>query len=340
MSQNLPSYLTISSDISEDIHDAIERISPDKMAVLVDENSKKFCLPHLKLSDVKVIEIKSGEQNKTLQTCDYLWTELTKEGFTRKSLLINLGGGVIGDMGGFVAATFKRGMSFINIPTTLLSQVDASIGGKLGIDFNGLKNHIGLFQEPSKVLIFPEFLKTLSERELKSGFAEVIKHALIRSSDQWNYLTSNSFGDIDWIELIPKSIAIKNGVVTEDPRESGVRKILNYGHTIGHAIESYFLETDIPLLHGEAVALGMLIENDIAVKMGMLDEKAAQKIKAYISSIYTFPKDLPDYSELKNQLFQDKKNDKEGIRFSLLDKVGSCTYDVLVKEQILSRVLR
>lgn len=340
MSEKLPEYLTISSTLNADLKRSISNINPDKIGLLVDENTQKFCLPKLEIKWDLLVEIKSGEKEKTLATCQDIWNQLTETGFTRKSLLINLGGGVIGDMGGFAASTFKRGISFINIPTTLLSQVDASIGGKLGVDFNGLKNHIGLFQEPNVVIVHTGFLKTLPERELKSGFAEIIKHALIRDSNQWNYLTQQSFEDLNWNEIIPKSIAIKNEIVNKDPREQGLRKILNYGHTLGHAIETYFLSTSTPLLHGEAVALGIKLENQLAVEAGILDSDSAAEVERYLNSIYSFPKNLPSIENLKEHLMQDKKNDGEGIRFSLMDKLGSCTYDMLIETNILKKILK
>ncbi|MEO9483624.1 MAG: 3-dehydroquinate synthase [Ekhidna sp.] len=340
MSENLPSYLTISSDLQADLSASIQAINPDKIAVLVDENTKRYCLPELNVTNYLILTIKSGETEKTLATCQSIWSQLTEAGFTRKSLLINLGGGVIGDMGGFIAATYKRGMAFINLPTTLLSQVDASIGGKLGVDFNGLKNHIGLFQEPNKVIIYPQFLKTLPSKELKSGFAEVIKHALIKDEAQWEFLSAQSFDSLRWDEIIPKSIAIKNGIVNQDPREHGLRKILNYGHTIGHAIETHLLKTSAPLLHGEAVALGMILENEVAQKLGVLSSETSEKIRDYLNHIYQFPDILPGYDVLAGYLKQDKKNDKKGIRFSLLKKAGMCTYDVLVEDTILREVLK
>ncbi|WP_425390532.1 3-dehydroquinate synthase [Ekhidna sp.] len=340
MSNNLPSYLTISADVNSDLSNAIETLNPDKIAILVDENSKKHCLPHLHLSVDTQIEISSGEQHKTLDTCSHIWQQLTSIGCTRKSLLINLGGGVIGDMGGFAASTYKRGMPFINIPTTLLSQVDASVGGKLGVDFQGLKNHIGVFQDPVRVIINTEFLKSLPKRELKSGFAEIIKHALIRSEEQWQYLNRHSFEAMDWNEIIPNSIAIKNEVVQADPREGGVRKILNYGHTIGHALESHFLNSDTPLLHGEAIAWGMILENDIAVEAEILEKEARDEINAFIRSNYKLSQNLPSYESLKTHLLQDKKNDAQGIRFSLIKKIGACAHDVLTEEAILKKILK
>ncbi len=340
MSNNLPTYLTISSDIQADLEDAIKAIQPDKIAILVDENTRAHCLSKITYIPDILVEVKSGESEKNLNTCQHIWNKLTESGFTRKSLLINLGGGVIGDMGGFVAATFKRGMAFINIPTTLLSQVDASIGGKLGVDFNGLKNHIGIFQDPHTVIVYPNFLETLPKRELKSGYAEVIKHALIKDESQWKFLTKHTFDQLDWNEIIPRSISIKNEIVNEDPREQGLRKILNYGHTVGHAVESYLLETSDSLLHGEAVALGMILENEIAVRKNLLNKDVAAEIRGYIDSIYQLSISIPSYDVLENLLIQDKKNDQEGIRFALIEKVGTCVYDELVDSAILKEVLK
>lgn len=340
MSNNLPSYLAISHDINSDLSNVIETLNPDKIAILIDENTKKYCLPHLHLSVDIQIEIPSGEQYKTLETCNKIWSQLTAIGCTRNSLLINLGGGVIGDMGGFAASTYKRGMPFINVPTTLLSQVDASVGGKLGVDFEGLKNHVGVFQDPVRVIIYAGFLQTLPERELKSGFAEIIKHSLIRNVDQWEYLKKHPFEQMNWEEIIPKSIGIKSEVVQADPREAGIRKILNYGHTIGHALESHFLKSDTPLLHGEAIAWGMILENEIAVAVGLLSLEESEEVNEFIRSVYDLPAESPKYASIINHLLQDKKNDAHGIRFSLLEKIGICTHDVLVEETVLKDILK
>ncbi|NQZ76111.1 MAG: 3-dehydroquinate synthase [Ekhidna sp.] len=340
MSNNLPSYLSISTSATQDLAQKIDHLQPDKYAFLVDEHTREFCLPLLNLDKSLTIEISSGELNKTLSTCEYIWQKMTDFGFSRKSLLINLGGGVIGDMGGFCASTYKRGIPFINIPTTLLSQVDASIGGKLGVDFNGLKNHIGLFQEPNAVIVDTVFLKTLSAREFKSGFAEIIKHSLIQSSDQWDYLINTPFEEINWETLIPRSIQVKNEIVTADPKENGLRKTLNYGHTIGHAIETYFLSTEKPLTHGEAIAIGMLIENKLAVQSGILSSNEEADIENYLSEIYQDRRKIPSYEILMKYLMQDKKNDNMGIRFSLLERIGHCAYDVLVSDDILKEVLK
>lgn len=339
MVSKLPKYITISSDLSTDLSQAIDQLNPDKIVVLADENTKEHCLPLIAIENIHLIKIESGEINKTLTTCTYIWNQLTELGCSRKSLLINLGGGVIGDMGGFCASTYKRGISFINIPTTLLSQVDASIGGKLGVDFNGLKNHIGLFKEPTKVIIHSAFLKSLPANELKSGFAEIIKHALIYDSDQWDYLQKTDFDDIDWDDLIFKSVCIKNEVVEKDPFENGLRKILNFGHSLGHAIESHLLNSDHSLLHGEAVAIGMILESHISFQKGMISETIYNEVSTFIRSIFELPMNLPDMEMLIPYLAQDKKNESGIMNFALLNKIGECQYDIEVTKEEIFRSL-
>ncbi|MCZ2102743.1 MAG: 3-dehydroquinate synthase, partial [Chitinophagales bacterium] len=242
----------------------IQATSWSKIFVLVDENTEKYCLFHLLEQmdlPIHVIKIPSGEQHKNLNTCQLVWQNLMAKGADRLSLLINLGGGVIGDLGGFCAGTYMRGIRFIQIPTTLLSQVDASVGGKLGVDFMERKNMIGLFGNPEAVFIFTDFLKTLPERELKSGYAEMLKHALIADKDAWNRLSKTDVATInDWESTIYESVMIKQSIIQEDPLEAGKRKILNFGHTVGHAIESYWISREKPLLHGEAIAIGMVAE--------------------------------------------------------------------------------
>ena len=297
------------------------------LTILVDENTKKHCLPLLltqlpALSNSLIIEIKSGEENKNISTCNYIWQQLTNHNFDRDSLLINLGGGVIGDMGGFCASTYKRGIDFVQFPTTLLAMVDASVGGKLGLDFDGLKNQVGLFTNPKSVLINPEFLKTLDKTQLVFGFAEVVKHALIADKDFWNHLIKTKFQDLIWEEVIAHSITIKNKIVLNDPKEKGERKKLNFGHTFGHAIESYYLQKGTPIFHGQAIALGMLIESE----MSDLTEIEKAEITAFILSNFALP-----HNPAKNQLIafmqNDKKNKDGKINFSLLKGIGNCSID-------------
>jgi 3-dehydroquinate synthase len=296
-----------------------------QVAILVDENTKRDCLSKLpQIENALIIEIKSGEEYKNISTCSFIWEQLTINNFDRNSLLINLGGGVIGDMGGFCAATYKRGLEFIHIPTTLLAMVDASVGGKLGIDFKGLKNQIGLFHNPKAVLISTEFLETLAESELKSGFAEVVKHALISDNSLWLKLKNTPFTDLDWEDIIDTSVQIKNKIVLADPFEKGERKKLNFGHTFGHAIESYYLEKGTPISHGEAVFMGMILET----KISDLSETDKNEIKNYVLSNFALPY-TPKKSSLHKFLINDKKNQNGKINFTLLNGIGNCSLDNL-----------
>ena len=296
-----------------------------KVAILVDENTKRDCLFKLpQIENALIIEIKSGEEYKNISTCNFIWEQLTINNFDRNALLINLGGGVIGDMGGFCATTYKRGLEFIHIPTTLLAMVDASVGGKLGIDFKGFKNQIGLFNNPKAVLISSEFLETLAESELKSGFAEVLKHALISDNSLWLKLKNTPFTDLDWEDIIDTSIQIKNKIVLADPFEKGERKKLNFGHTFGHAIESYYLEKRTPISHGEAVFMGMILEAEISD----LSETNKNEIKNYILSNFALPY-TPNKTYLHKFLLNDKKNQNEKINFTLLNGIGNCSIDNL-----------
>lgn len=311
--------------IGEDSLSKLDILSYSKVAILVDENTKRDCLHKLpKIDSHVIIEVKSGEHNKTISTCNYIWEKLTENQFDKNSLLINLGGGVIGDMGGFCASTFKRGIHFIQIPTTLLSMVDASIGGKLAIDFKNFKNQIGLFNNPKTVLIYPEFLATLPKKILKSGFSEVVKHALIADRDLWNNISSKRFEDLDWLKIITTSVSIKNNIVLSDPYEIDMRKKLNFGHTYGHAIESFYLKKGTPVLHGEAVFAGMILETQLS----NLHPEEKLEIKNYILSNFSLPF-FPKKSDLLPFLINDKKNKLGKISFSLLNQIGDCMVDHL-----------
>ena len=302
-----------------------------KVGILVDENTKRNCLHKLpKIESSIIIEIKSGEEYKNITTSNFIWEQLTKHNFDKNALLINLGGGVIGDMGGFCASTYKRGIDFIQIPTTLLSMVDASVGGKLGIDFNGLKNQIGLFSNPKSVIINPQFLDTLPENQLKSGFGEVVKHALISDKNLWETIRNSSFNNLDWKGIIETSVRIKNNIVLIDPKENGERKKLNFGHTYGHAIESYYLQKETPILHGEAIFMGIILESELS----SLTDSDKNQIKDYILSNFQLPH-FPSKSELLTFIRNDKKNLDEKINFSLLEEIGDCTIDNLFSDNEL-----
>lgn len=335
--------VAITDSIAKELSTLLTKNNLSQVAVLVDENTQEHCLPLIQEvvpPDYTLIEIKSGEVNKNLDTCAQIWQQLTEQHFDRKALFINLGGGVIGDMGGFCAATYKRGISFVNVPTTLLAQVDASVGGKLGIDFNGFKNHIGLFQEPQQVLIDASFLKTLPERELRSGFAEVVKHALIHDSAYWNKLRSVALANQPWGEHIRHSVRVKSWVVDQDFKEGGLRKILNFGHTVGHAVESCFLESETPLLHGEAIAVGMIAEAYLSVKHASLSTEEAEEIEDFILAIFGkvhIPSD--SLKSITHAANQDKKNQQGTILCSLLDKIGKARFDVPVTESAIREAL-
>jgi len=310
----------------------------NKIFLLVDENTRKYCLPRLMSNiqlpqEVHILEISSGEEFKSLDTAHKLWSELTEKGADRTSILINLGGGVISDLGGFVASSFKRGIRYLNIPTTLLSMVDASIGGKVGIDMDGLKNQIGMFSNPQAVFIIPEFLDTLPENHKRNGYAEIIKHSLIYEKNYWDEISGKSFKDIDnWKEIIDWSIEIKNYFVTEDPLETGFRKVLNFGHTIGHAVESYsFQFEDEGLAHGEAVAIGIICESYISHKHSGLSEDELAEILQYISTNFDFYTFRPGYFEQIFDLMRhDKKNTADTINFTLLTTIGNSIINEVV----------
>lgn len=331
-------YQIFSGNLS--IFDSFKNLTStySKIFVLLDENTNNFCLPIIKkhLPDsVIYIQIKSGELYKNLDTCQIIWTSLTENKADRKSLLINLGGGVIGDMGGFCASTYKRGIDFINIPTTLLSQVDASVGGKLGIDFLGLKNQIGIFSNPKAVFIYHDFINTLIEKEKMSGFAEIIKHALINDYNYWNDIKDTK--NINWENIINKSIIIKRDIVNLDPEEKNIRKKLNFGHTIGHSIESNSLENDLePLTHGHSVAIGMICESYISNKKNNLSDNDLKEITKYIKSKYHhYYINLNDYEKLFNLMKNDKKNDNDNINFTLLNKIGSSDINLYANSELI-----
>lgn len=302
-----------------------------KLFILVDSNTNESCLPHFLAHlateiAIEIIEIESGEAHKNIETCVQLWQTLTELGGDRKSLIINVGGGVITDIGGFVASTFKRGIDFINVPTTLLGMVDASIGGKNGVDLGSLKNQIGVINPPKAVLVDTVFLETLPQNEMRSGLAEMLKHGLIFDKAYWNKfndLANLSSDDLD--DLIYQSIEIKNTIVMQDPTENGIRKALNFGHTLGHAIESYFLENPLKttLLHGEAIAVGMILESYISLQKELISIQEYNEIKSLIKSIFEpISFDENDIEPILNLLIHDKKNEFGKVQFALLDGIG------------------
>ena len=317
-----------------------------KYFILCDEHTFQYCLPTLLfhsplLHEAEIIELESGEDKKTLETCLQVWGALTDSGADKTSLLINLGGGVISDLGGFVASTYKRGIPCINIPTTLLSMVDASVGGKTGVDFEGIKNHIGTTAEPKGIFVNPEFLETLSERQLKNGYAEVIKIALIADAEFWKTLqklkqTNEFFSEA----IITKAIELKNSIVKKDLNEQNIRKSLNFGHTIGHALESAFLEQKKDIFHGEAIAVGMLIESELAMVLKRISAKDFRNISEYVSSVYK-PITLTKKTKalLLNYMLHDKKNEGGDICFALPNLVGHYELYRGMDRELVKRIL-
>ncbi len=326
--------LVFSNNLKEALTSAFKAASFSKVFVLVDVNTKDFCLPLIENylpGDFELIQIAPGEKNKNLSTCQTIWQNLTDTNADRQALLINLGGGVICDMGGFCARTYKRGIQFWNIPTTLLSQVDASVGGKLGVDFGVFKNHIGLFSEPELVIIDTVFFKTLPQDEIVSGYAEMIKHALINDRNMFTELTNESLQELDWPKWVHRSVAIKSKVVNQDPLEKGLRKILNFGHTIGHAIESYHLNKDNALKHGEAIAIGMVAETHLSVIKGMLGVEDGEFIINYLLEV--FPRHViaeNAISPIVDLALHDKKNLDGKIYAVLLSAIGEPVFDSVI----------
>ncbi|WP_185862259.1 3-dehydroquinate synthase [Blattabacterium cuenoti] len=311
--------------------------------ILVDDVTYKYCIPILFsrinfLKESNIIKIKSGEKEKNIHTCIHICKYLDKFKATRKSLIINLGGGVITDIGGFVASIFKRGICFINIPTTLLGMVDASIGYKTGVNLDYIKNEIGSFYIPEFLIIDINFLKTLPKKEILSGMAEMLKHGLIADINFWNKMNKiKNVTEIDinqWNNLIHQSIFIKQKIVDQDPKEKGLRKILNFGHTIGHALESYFMDKK-KILHGIAVIMGIICESWISYKINGLSMDDYKEIKSTLFALYPMQKKIYNFSDLEvNKILMimdhDKKNEKNKIQFSLLKKIGKCSYNCVV----------
>lgn len=315
-----------------------------KLFIIVDSHTNEYCLPKFLpylATDltIEIIEFEAGEPNKNIETCVQLWNVLTELGADRKSLVLNLGGGVVTDLGGFVASTFKRGVDFIHIPTSLLSMVDASVGGKTGVDLGHLKNQIGVINVPKMVLIDTQYLETLSKDEMRSGLAEMLKHGLIYDKDYWEqFLDLKAIDFADFDELIYRSVEIKNEIVTQDPTEKNIRKALNFGHTLGHAIESYFLENDHKksLLHGEAIAIGMILESFISLEKNLINQQEYNQIKSTIKAIYDdIVFDETDINPILELLIHDKKNEYGNIQFALIEGIGKIIINQSVENELI-----
>ena len=323
----------------------IEQGKYSKFFILTDEITSVHCLPALETKlegkAYDLIEVSAGEESKTIDFCIGVWRMLIDFDADRHSLLINLGGGVITDMGGFVASTFKRGIDFVNVPTTLLSQVDASVGGKTGIDMDNIKNIIGTFTQPKAVFIAQSFMETLPERQVLSGLAEMLKHGLIADAAYWNDLKDSDL-TLPAPDLIYRSVAIKNRIVLSDPHEKGLRKALNFGHTIGHAIETFSLGNDKKhLTHGEAIAIGMICESWLSHKKTGLPKSELKEITEVLMRLYPkYPLKESCYTMLNSLMKKDKKNEGEHINCTLLNKIGECTVNHICLEDELRDSLK
>ena len=330
------SNFIVTNKIEEELATVIKSLAADKVFVLVDENTAEHCLPIVmpKLQDAFVIKIKAGDETKSIDTAVDIWNILVDKGATRSSLLINLGGGVVTDLGGFVAATFKRGMHFVNVPTTLLGVVDAATGGKTGVNFKGLKNEIGAFATAEKVLIDTRFFKTLDFKNRLSGYAEMVKHSLIADSillEQTLNYDLDSFDMTRLATLLKQNLQIKENIVEVDLHESGLRKALNFGHTVGHAFESLSYEMGNPMLHGFAVMWGIIAELYLSLIKLKFDKKIVSQILAFAKEYYgAFPYTCKQYDRLYELMLHDKKNSNGQINFTLLASVG----DVRINQKV------
>ncbi|MGZ3930762.1 MAG: 3-dehydroquinate synthase [Bacteroidia bacterium] len=312
--------------------------------IICDENTIKHCLPVVvsackELKAAEIFEVESGEQSKSLALCSQIWEALITYRADKQALIINLGGGVISDLGGFIASAYKRGVDFINIPTSLLAMADASVGGKTGIDLGGVKNSIGTITQPKAVFVFHDFLKTLDSRQVYNGLAEIYKIALISDKIFWKRLADTSaIKESDGI--IDKSIELKNKVVKKDPYEKNIRKSLNFGHSIGHAVESALLHTEAALLHGEAIVVGMIAETYIAYEKKLVSEKDAMQIFQTLKTVFApQPVSQKHLQAIFTALLNDKKNKKDQFLFSLVNGIGKCKMNVPVKEKEISEAL-
>lgn len=331
------------------LNDHLNQFNYSTIFVLVDSNTHQYCLSRFLQQlttriTIEVIEMDAGEEFKNIETCSGIWNALSELGADRKSLLLNLGGGVVTDLGGFIASTFKRGISYINIPTTLLAMVDASVGGKTGIDLGSLKNQIGVITQPEMVLIDITYLNTLPANEMRSGLAEILKHGLIADEAYWKKATELQDLNLeDLEELIAESVNIKTRIVKQDPKEENLRKTLNFGHTIGHAVESYFLsDAQKPsLLHGEAIAVGMIMATYISTKItGFSEEKLASVTGKLFDVFQKIQIDEATFKKVIDLLKFDKKNTHGKINFVLLKNIGEPVIDCEVPENVLMDSLK
>lgn len=331
------------SHLADNLSQAIARIPHDRLFLLTDVHTHALCLPLLRevkaLGEAEEIIIGAEDVNKTLDTLAQVWTALSTQGASRKSLLINLGGGMLTDLGGFAASTFKRGIAFINIPTTLLAMVDAAVGGKTGINFNGLKNEIGCFSPAESVLLETQFLRTLDAPNIYSGYAEMFKHGLISTPEHLNELLAFDLGQINYEQLkhlVGHSVKVKEEIVTNDPHEHGIRKALNLGHTVGHAFESLALAENRPVLHGYAVAWGLVCELYLSYVTTGFPKEILQQVIYFVRRVYgPFLFTCKHYEQLYELMKHDKKNSNGVINFTLLKGIGDIALNQHANQKLI-----
>jgi len=335
--------IRVTNELEKELSPIVSSYPEGKIYVVVDENTRELCLPQLQqypeFSKFPVLEIHCGEDHKSLDSVVKVWNFLEENGADRKSLLINLGGGMLSDLCGFAASCFKRGLHFVNIPTTLLSQVDASVGGKTGVNFNGLKNEIGVFNQPQTVIIASRFLKTLDKANILSGYAEMLKHGLIHSKLHWNELLNFDLNNIDFEtlnEMIGRSVAVKEYFVVKDPTEKNIRKALNLGHTVGHAFESLALHQNRPIQHGYAVAYGLVVELFLSSKKVGFPMSETERISKWIIENYgEFNILESDFAELYMKMTKDKKNEAGRINFTLIPEIGKVEINIDCEKELI-----
>ncbi len=340
-----PQKVIMSRCLAQSLSDAIAAQPHDRLFVLCDETTRELCLPLVAglecMQQAQCITIGATDTNKTLTSLAHVWSELQRLGATRHSLMVNLGGGMVTDLGGFAASTFKRGIPYINIPTTLLSMVDASVGGKTGINFGGLKNEVGVFNNAAVVILDTTFLQTLDHENILSGFAEMLKHGLISSEAMWARLIGEplTVNSPQFAAALEQSVAVKQRIVTEDPTEQGIRKALNLGHTAGHAFESLALERH-PVLHGYAVAYGLIVELYLScVKTGFPQDKMRQTVNFVKEHYGRMAVTCDDYPQLVRLMHHDKKNVGDSINFTLLGGIGDIRINQTATEDDIKEAL-
>lgn len=335
--------LLFTTDVNQTVTDLVKGITFDKLYILTDTHTHAVCMPYISEFcnefAATSITVSAGDVAKNVESLCEIWRVLSSTGATRQSLLINLGGGMITDMGGFAAATFKRGFRFINLPTTLLGAVDAAVGGKTGINFNGLKNEIGVFCTASHVIISSQFFETLNQENLLSGYAEMLKHGLLDNDKHYDKLVAFSLHNYDatlLLKMVEESVKIKERVVEQDPCEKGIRKALNLGHTVGHAFESYCLHINKPILHGYAVAWGLVCELILSHRQCGFPQETLMRTARFVKENYgVLPFTCKQYDQLYEYMTHDKKNEGDTVNFTLLKGIGQISINQTAsREQI------